>query len=83
MPNPPRAKAWDSQNPPASNIKSCDRMYRDDCVEVSRPLHGIEVSSDVMLKLVALQPLRPKEAAEERVREGGGAIMTSDHKDTK
>lgn len=58
-------------------------MYRDDCVEVSRPLHGIEVSSDVMLKLVALQPLRPKEAAEERVREGGGAIMTSDHKEKK
>jgi hypothetical protein len=36
-----------------------------------------------MLNLVAMQPLRPEEAAEERVREGGGAIVTSDHKDTK
>jgi hypothetical protein len=36
-----------------------------------------------MLNLVAMQPLRPEEAAEERVREGGGAIVTSDHKEQK
>jgi hypothetical protein len=36
-----------------------------------------------MLKLVAMQPLRAEEAAKERVREGGGAIVTSDHMDTK
>jgi hypothetical protein len=42
---------------------------------------GIEVSSDVMSKLVGMQPLRAEEAAEERVREGGGAIVTIDHKE--